>query len=86
MEGPQITDPRAPENEAFVQAHLNWWDRIVQHHLDAGSPVLTITPEFGPYPYMPEIPLTREPVASQWDINLHMKNLLRDRYADRCAG
>jgi hypothetical protein len=27
------------------------------------------------------LPYTCQPVASQWDINVHMMNLLRARYA-----
>jgi len=41
---------------------------------------LTITPEFGPPPYFPILPWTKAPVGSQWDINLHMMQLLRRRY------
>jgi hypothetical protein len=40
---------------------------------------LTVTPEFGPPPYLPVLPWTQMPVASQWDINVHMMHLLRDR-------
>ena len=84
-EGPQITDPRAPENQEALEAHLSWWDRIVEAHLKRGSKELTITPEFGPYPYMPEVPFSREPVASQWDTNVYMMELLRSRYSARCG-
>jgi hypothetical protein len=37
---------------------------------------MTITPEFGPAPYMPLEPFTQKPLASQWDINMEMKNYL----------
>ncbi|VGO21738.1 sugar phosphate isomerase/epimerase family protein [Pontiella sulfatireligans] len=79
-EGPQVSDPRAPEWAVALNAHLGWWDRIVEAHRKAGSERLTITPEFGPYPYMPQLPYTQQPVASQWEINLHMMSLLRSRY------
>ena len=81
MEGPQVSDPRAPEWSNELNAHLAWWDRIVAAHRERGSEQLTITPEFGPFPYMPLLPYTRQPVASQWDINVHMMNLLRERYS-----
>ena len=80
-EGPQVSDPRAPEWRQALEAHLAWWDQIVQHHREKGSRVLTITTEFGPLPYMPALPFTAMPVSSQWDINLHMMRLLRERYA-----
>lgn len=78
-EGPQVNDPRAPEWSDAVNAHLGWWDQVVAIHRQSGR-ALTITPEFGPAPYMPELPHTREPLASQWDVNLHMMRLLKDRY------
>jgi len=30
---------------------------------------------------MPTLPYTQEPLADQWAINVHMKDLLRKRYA-----
>jgi len=79
-ESAQVNDPRAPEWATEVQAHLNWWDKIVQHRLKSGTQLTTITPEFGPAPYMPALPYTKMPVASQWDINVYMMNLLKKRY------
>ncbi len=79
-EGAQVSDPRAPEWEAALQAHLGWWDRIVDSHRQRGTAMLTMTTEFGPPPYLPTLPYTRMPVASQWDINVHMMALLRERY------
>lgn len=79
-QGPQISDPRLPEWQDAVNKHLQWWDAIIQHHLRAGSPYVTITPEFGPAPYMPALPFTKQPIANQWEINLYMVNLLKSRY------
>lgn len=76
-QGPQIADPRAPEWQFAVDAHLQWWDEVVKAK---DNTLLTIAPEFGPYPYLTHLPFTQEPVASQWDINLYMKNLLKERY------
>lgn len=78
-EGPQIFEPRAPEWQYAVDAHLAWWDAIVETKRAAGE-ALTITPEFGPHPYMPALPYTNQPLADQWDINVYMMNLLRERY------
>ncbi|MFI5156653.1 MAG: sugar phosphate isomerase/epimerase family protein [Chitinophagales bacterium] len=78
-EGPQVNDPRAPEWEAAVQAHFGWWDKIVEGKKKAGQR-LTILTEFGPPDYMPTLPYTREPLADQWAINVHMMQLLRKRY------
>jgi len=78
-EGPQVNDPRAPEWEAAVKAHLAWWDEIVNRKKKAGER-LTILTEFGPADYMPTMPYTRQPLADQWGINVYMMNLLRKRY------
>jgi sugar phosphate isomerase/epimerase len=79
-EGPQISDPRAPEWEPALDIHLGWWDQIIDCHKKKETAVFTITPEFGPAPYMPALPFTKMPVASQWDINVYMMDLLRERY------
>lgn len=79
-EGPQVNDPRAPEWDAAVKAHLGWWDQIVKRKKEAGER-LTILTEFGPADYMPSMPYTRQPLADQWGINVYMMELLRKRYA-----
>ena len=76
----QVSDPRAPEWEEALNYHLAWWDAIFDHRKKQGSELLTVTPEFGPGNYMPLLPYTRQPVADQWEINLWIKDLLKDRY------
>ncbi len=78
-QGAQVNDPRAPEWTKMVEAHLKWWDYVVAAKRKAGQPV-TITTEFGPSGYMPVLPYTQQPVASQWDINVHILNMLKKRY------
>lgn len=78
-EGPQVNDPRAPEWEAAVKAHLAWWDIVVEHKVKSGE-TLTVLTEFGPPNYLPTLPYTTRPVADQWAINVHMMHLLRKRY------
>jgi sugar phosphate isomerase/epimerase len=80
-EGPQVPDPRVPEWQEAVEHHLGWWDRIIARKRQEGADaVLTITPEFGPAPYMPTLPYTRQPITSQWDVNAYMLTLLKNRY------
>lgn len=79
-ESPQVTDPRAPEWDAAVQAHWTWWDQVVKHRIDQGKP-LTMTTEFGPPHYLAIVPYTQQPLADQWDINTHMLQQWRKRYA-----
>lgn len=79
-EGPQVSDPRAPEWQYALNYFLVWWDRIVLHNRTAGTNILPITTEFGPQPYMPSMPFTNTPVSDQFAINCFIKNLLRERY------
>lgn len=78
-EGPQVNDPRAPEWVDVLQAHLNWWDQVVAIHRE-NQTVLTVTTEFGPAPYLPTLPYTQMPVVNQWEVNVFMMNLLKERY------
>ncbi|WP_140939133.1 sugar phosphate isomerase/epimerase family protein [Sphingobacterium lumbrici] len=79
-QGAQVIDPRLPAFKNELEAHIKWWDAIVKVYEDQKREVLTITTEFGPAPYMVHLPFTNMPVASQWDINLYMKHLLKERY------
>ncbi|QNL48203.1 sugar phosphate isomerase/epimerase [Olivibacter sp. SDN3] len=79
-QGPQVADPRAPEWDYALQHFLQWWDRIVDCNAQIGSKQLTFTTEFGPAPYMPQIPFTCKAVANQFEINCFMKDLLKHRY------
>ena len=80
QQGPQINDPRVPEHADTVERFCGWWDAIRAAHEKAQAPFMTITPEFGPDPYMPEIPFTRQPITSQWDVNIYMMNMLKERW------
>lgn len=78
-EGPQVSDPRAPEWADAVKAHLAWWDAIVAGAKERGDQMTVLT-EAGPPDYMPTLPYSRKPLADQWAINVHMMQLLRKRY------
>lgn len=80
-EGPQVPDPRVDEWQQALQAHINWWDKIAaRKKQEGGNAVLTITPEFGPFPYMVPLPFTRQPITNQWEVNAFMMQLLKKRY------
>ncbi|MDF7822555.1 TIM barrel protein [Pontiellaceae bacterium B12227] len=79
-QGPQVSDPRAPEFEEALNAHLAWWDQVVEVRRAADED-LTFVPEFGPSPYLPAQPYTLQPLADQWDINVYMMKLLKARYS-----
>lgn len=78
-EGPQVNDPLAPEWEDTAKAHFAWWDKVIELKKQKGE-VMTVLTEFGPPDYMPTLPYTRQPVADQWAINVHMMHTLRKRY------
>ena len=79
QEGPQVNDPRAPEWENAVKAHLAWWDKVLERKMQAGE-TMTILTEFGPPNYLPTLPYTQQPVADQWAINVYIMQMLRKRY------
>lgn len=62
-EGPQVPDPRAPEWKQHLEAHENWWSRIWTAQRAKGYQISTLTPEFGPVPYLQALPYTQQPVA-----------------------
>lgn len=80
-EGPQVPDPRLALWQPALQAHLRWWDQVAARK-KIEKKVLTITPEFGPFPYMVPIPENNEPICNQWDVNVYMMNLLKERYCN----
>lgn len=80
-QGPQVSDPRAPEWNNAVNVFLSWWDRIIQCNAALNCKLMPLTTEFGPVPYMPTIPFTHKPVADQFEINCYMKDVLKDKYA-----
>jgi hypothetical protein len=74
-EGPQVNDPRAPENLIFLEQHEKWWNTIWQIQ-KSRLQTLYIEPEFGPAPYMQTLPFTLKPVAdleeiTEWMLNRH---------------
>lgn len=79
-EGPQVSDPRAPEWADAVAHHLHLWDEVIAQKKKAGAALFTITPEYGAPPYQPLQPYTQKPLADQWDVNVYMMQLLRTRY------
>jgi hypothetical protein len=42
-----------------------------------GLKEILITPECGPFPYMPQKPNTKEPLSNQWENNIRMMQFLK---------
>lgn len=76
----QVIDPWLPEYKQALNAHLQVWDKWVQNSKKEKLDIITITPEFGPPPYL----INTNPINSdwqqQWDLNLRMKDFLDCRY------
>ncbi len=79
-EGPQVPDPRAPEWGQHLSAHEAWWQQIWKAQASSGREVSTLTPEFGPPPYLHTIPYTQAPVADLNAICNWMARRQRDQF------
>ena len=73
----QVTHPFAPEWNTHLNTYFAWWQEIIDLQSKTKKSFFTITPEFGPVPYMPCAPFTLEPTADQQQINLEMKAYLQ---------
>ena len=76
-QSPQVNNPFAPEWENHLNQYMNWWKRIIEIKSNQNAEYISITPEFGPFPYMPQEPFTLKPLSNQWEVNLEMKNYLQ---------
>jgi sugar phosphate isomerase/epimerase len=76
-QGPQVNDPQAPEWQGHLEKFVFWWQQIINTKKRAGQSLFTISPEFGPVPYMPTAPYTQQPLSNQWDNNVFMKEYLK---------
>jgi hypothetical protein len=66
--GPQVSDPRSPMWAKELAAHEAWWREIIRARAAAGQSRLSVTPEFGPPPYLTVNPATGRPLADQAEI------------------
>ena len=62
-QGPQVPDPSAAEYAPHLTAHESWWDGIWKSQRSRGLAVSSLTPEFGPPPYLHTLPHTNVPSA-----------------------
>ena len=76
-QAPQVNNPFAPEWKSYLHQYLVWWQRIINEHKTLDT--FTITPEFGPYPYMLQAPISKEPLANQYELNFDMKTFLKSQ-------
>ena len=74
-QSPQVNNPFAPEWEDNLNQFTVWWKQIINEHQNMEE--FTITPEFGPYPYMPQTPFNQMPLANQQELNIEMRDYLK---------
>jgi hypothetical protein len=79
-QGSQVADPALPEYQQALAAHLNVWDVWIANKKKENISVCTITPEFGPPPYLTILNNNTNVQQQQWKLNLWMKDLLHNRY------
>jgi len=80
-EGPQVPDFRSPEWKTALDRHLGWWDQIRTLHQAQAAKSLTVTCEFGPFPYLVAQPFGGPNLADQDDLNRGLMELLRKRWS-----
>lgn len=68
-QGPSVGHPLAPEWAEALEAHRRCWALFSQSQRRRGLAPRTITPEFGPDGYLPQLPFTGQPVADLEEIN-----------------
>ncbi|HWB92749.1 MAG TPA: TIM barrel protein [Puia sp.] len=79
-QGPQVPDPRVPRWQRATTIFMDWWSHILEQKRIAGETLFTITPEFGPPPYMQTEESTGKPVADQFELNCFIKDRVRDLF------
>lgn len=82
-QGPQVPDPRAPEFAEDVAVHEQWWDLCWDAMRRRGLQTTTLTPEFGPAPYLHTLPYVHVPVAHLWDICTWQAQRQAERFLHR---
>lgn len=75
----QVWDPANADYADALAAHLQIWDQWIAL-MKMNNQAITITPEFGPAPYLVRGNRTNNLRDEQWRINLWMKDFLKNRY------
>lgn len=75
QEGPQITHPGDPAWLDHVELHRSWWATAIEA-ADARGETMSVSPEFGPPPYMVTMPFSGEPIVDLVEVNAAMRDML----------
>jgi hypothetical protein len=75
-QSPQVIDPSDLIYKNELQQHKKWWQLMIENAIKNNRDFLTITTEYGPFPYTLYQPHSTTPLANQWNINLFIKKEL----------
>ena len=78
-QGPQVANPEGKEWTDTCERHFQLWDNVLTYHRHIGTKVFGITTEFGPWPYMPVLPLNKASHIHQFELNINMLERLKAR-------
>ena len=80
-EGPQVSDPAAPEFAPELDAHFSWWRAIWASQRARKFETFWAEPEFGPAPYQQCLPYTQQPTTDLWQVNGYVAGLIAKEFA-----
>lgn len=73
-QSPQVIDPRDPVYHEELNQFKIWWRLMLEKAHTMKRDFITVTPEYGPYPYSLYQPNTKTVLGDQWEINQFIKN------------
>ncbi|MCK0158984.1 sugar phosphate isomerase/epimerase, partial [Cellulophaga sp. F20128] len=79
-QSPQVIDPRDCNYDQELLQFQEWWSLMIKNAKDNNREQLTITPEYGPFPYTINTPNTKIPMGDQWEINEFIRKGILENY------
>jgi len=79
----RILDPAAPEYAKHLMTHEDWWSAIWNSQRARGMTESTLTPKFGPPPYLQTLPPGQGPVVDLGKICDWMATRQLQRFAEK---
>jgi len=75
----QVNDPFSSQWHDTLNVYVQWWQTIIDLAKARGQQTFYICPEFGPWPYMPNELNSNTPIVDQWQLNVQMKDYLKEQ-------
>lgn len=72
-QSPQVIDPSDKTYENELNQFKKWWQQMIQNAAKNNREFITVTPEYGPFPYALLQPNTKKTFTDQWAINQFVK-------------